>query len=229
MPRVWTKGPAVTDNGKASVVIAEEHTLIREALTALCERAGRYAVLAGCEDGEQALNFVSRLRPDFAILDLQLPRLYTLEVVSQLRRLRIPSRVVVLSLRRDRKTVLETLRAGASAYLLKSDPATHLLQAFEQVLGGGVYISPELRPDEIFSGQKAPNGDDPLRRLSAREFQVFSLLVEGVRAKEIAARLVLSPKTVDTYRASLMRKLDIYDVAGLVKFAVARNLTSAPW
>lgn len=217
------------DSEKASVVIAEEHTLIREALAALCERAGQYAVLAGCEDGEQALHFIRRLRPDFAILDLLLPRMYTLEVVSQLRRLRIASRLVVLSVRRDRKTVLEALRAGASAYVLKSDPASHLLQAFEQVLGGGVYISPVLGPGEIFSGQKPPNGDDPLRRLSAREFQVFSLLVEGIRAKEIAARLVLSPKTVDTYRASLMRKLEIYDVAGLVKFAVAKNLTSAPW
>jgi len=194
---------------------------------ALCERAGKYEVLAGCEDGEQALHFVRRLRPDFAILDLQLPRMYTLEVISQLQRLRVPSRIVLLSLRRDRKTVLEALRAGASAYVLRSDPASHLLQAFDHVLGGGVYISPVLGPGQIFCGQKPPNGDDPLRRLSAREFQVFSLLVEGIRAKEIAARLVLSPKTVDTYRANLMRKLEIYDVAGLVKFAVAKNLTTA--
>ena len=105
-------------------------------------------------------------------------------------------------------------------------PRIILLEAFEQILDGGIYVSPSLELDKIFSpGQKAVP-DDPLEALSAREYQVFSLLVEGTRAKEIAARLDLSPKTVDTYRASLMRKLDIHDVAGLVKFAIQRDLTS---
>ncbi|HLJ17557.1 MAG TPA: LuxR C-terminal-related transcriptional regulator, partial [Bryobacteraceae bacterium] len=96
-----------------------------------------------------------------------------------------------------------------------------------QIREGGVYISPLLRMEEILASSRSRSSRDPLESLSAREHQVFSLLVEGVRAKEIAARLTLSPKTVDTYRASLMRKLDIHDVAGLVKFAIQRNLTSA--
>ena len=114
-----------------------------------------------------------------------------------------------------------------NAFLLKSGPANQLLEAFEQILDGGIYISPELELNKIFvSGSKA-SSDDPLQALSAREYQVFSLLCDGVRAKEIAARLSLSPKTVDTYRASLMRKLDIHDVAGLVKFAIQKDLTSS--
>jgi DNA-binding NarL/FixJ family response regulator len=102
-----------------------------------------------------------------------------------------------------------------------------MLDAFGQIVEGGVYVSPEIELDKVFGGGQKPVPDDPLQTLSAREHQVFSLLCEGVRAKEIAARLALSPKTVDTYRASLMRKLDIHDVAGLVKFAIQRDLTSS--
>jgi two-component system invasion response regulator UvrY len=101
-----------------------------------------------------------------------------------------------------------------------------MLEAFEQVLEGSIYVSPQLELSKIFSTNQKGTPDDPLELLSAREYQVFSLLIEGVRAKEIAARLELSPKTIDTYRASLMRKLDIHDVAGLVKFAINRDLTS---
>jgi DNA-binding NarL/FixJ family response regulator len=95
------------------------------------------------------------------------------------------------------------------------------------VLAGGVYVTPLLEMDRIFSWDNGHSSEDPLRILSAREYQVFLLLVEGVRAKEIAARLALSPKTIDTYRASLMRKLEIFDLAGLVKFALNRGLTTA--
>jgi DNA-binding NarL/FixJ family response regulator len=101
-----------------------------------------------------------------------------------------------------------------------------MLEAFEQVLDGSVYVSPQLELSKIFVSGAKSEPEDPIDALSGREYQVFSMLVEGVRAKEIAARLELSPKTVDTYRASLMRKLDIHDVAGLVKFAIQRDLTT---
>ena len=137
----------------------------------------------------------------------------------------LATKIVILSTRKDRKTVVEALRGGVNAFLLKSAPAHELLEAFEQILDGGIYVSPQLELSKIFgSGQKA-SPEDPIDQLSSREHQVFTLLVDGVRAKEIAARLDLSPKTVDTYRASLMRKLDIHDVAGLVKFAIQRDLT----
>jgi DNA-binding NarL/FixJ family response regulator len=114
-----------------------------------------------------------------------------------------------------------------NAFLLKSGPSHQLLEAFEQILDGGIYVSPGLELDKLFSPGQKSGPADPIESLSAREHQVFSFLVEGIRAKEIAARLELSPKTVDTYRASLMRKLDIHDVAGLVKFAIQRDLTSS--
>jgi len=160
------------------------------------------------------------------VLDLNLPDLFTFEIVRQVRESGVPTRTVVLSTRRDRKTVVEALRSGVSAFLLKSGSTEQLLEAFDQILDGGIYVSPQLELHKIFSNGKSAT-DDPVDTLSAREYQVFTLLCEGIRAKEIAARLELSPKTVDTYRASLMRKLDIHDVAGLVKFALQRDLTSA--
>jgi two-component system, NarL family, response regulator NreC len=134
---------------------------------------------------------------------------------------------VVLSTRHDRKTVMEALRSGVHAFLLKSAPWTQLMEAFEQVLDGGIYISPDIELHKFFDSTGQGSSSDPLESLSAREHQVFSLLIEGLRNKEIAQRLALSPKTVDTYRASLMRKLDIRDIAGLVKFAIRWDLTTA--
>jgi DNA-binding NarL/FixJ family response regulator len=182
--------------------------------------------MAQCSEGVAALHLIEERKPDIAVLDLNLPDLFALEIVRRVREAGIPTRLVLLSTRKDRKTVVEALRCGVNAFLLKSASATQMLEAFEQILDGGIYVSPQLELNKIFAPSQKSVSDDPIDLLSAREYQVFSLLVEGVRAKEIAARLELSPKTVDTYRASLMRKLDIHDVAGLVKFAIQRDLTS---
>ena len=209
-----------------SVLLADDLTLVREGLAALCAGNSQYRVVGQCSEGVAALRLILTQKPDLAVLDLNLPDLLTMEIVKRVKEANIPTKIVVLSMRRDRKTVVEALRCGVSGFLLKSAPSSELLEAFEQVLFGSIYVSPQLELDKIFSTNHKSSPEDPLDLLSAREYQVFSLLVEGVRAKEIAARLELSPKTIDTYRASLMRKLDIHDVAGLVKFAIHRDLTS---
>jgi DNA-binding NarL/FixJ family response regulator len=209
-----------------SILLADELTLVREGLAALCDAQPYFRVVGQCSDGSSALRMIEAQRPDIAVLDLNLPDLFSLEVVRRIKDAGIGTKVVVLSVRKDRKTVVEALRCGVSAFLLKSAPTVQLLEAFGQIMDGGIYVSPELELNKIFCPGQRPSADDPLQSLSAREYQVFSLLCDGVRAKEIAARLSLSPKTVDTYRASLMRKLDIHDVAGLVKFAIQRDLTS---
>jgi DNA-binding NarL/FixJ family response regulator len=209
-------------NRRLSVVLADELGMVRDGLSAICEATLRYRVVAHCADGAEALRAVTAQTPDFAVLDLGLPKMYTLEVVRRLTAERVRTRFVVTASRGDRKTALEALRAGAGAFVLKSGPARHLLDAFEQVLAGGAYVSPVL--ESFLPGSPESTGD-PLDALSAREHQVFTLLVDGARARDIAERLDLSPKTVDTYRASLMRKLDIHDLAGLVKFAIERRQT----
>lgn len=212
---------------KYSIVLADDLTLVREGLAALCHSQPHFLVVGQCAEGAQALRIIEAERPDIAVLDLGLTDLFALEIVRRVREQKLPTRIAVLSMRKDRKTVVEALRAGVNAFLLKTGPSHHLLEAFDQILSGGIYVSPMLELDKIFNSNQKAGPDDPLESLSAREYQVFSLLVEGVRAKEIAARLELSPKTVDTYRASLMRKLDIHDVAGLVKFAIQRDLISS--
>ena len=213
--------------GCARVVIADQLTLFREGLVAIClSPPPLYDVVGQCADGRAALKLIHELKPDLAVLDLHLPSLDSIEVIRELKASGLPTRTAVLSTRGDRKTGLEALRGGASAFLLKSGPSEHLLTALEQIRGGGIYLSPELKMDEIFlpaGPRRKWDTDDPLEGLSPREFQVFTLLVEGLRPKDIGDRLQLSPKTVDTYRASLMHKLDIHDVAGLVKYALHRE------
>ena len=120
----------------------------------------------------------------------------------------------------------EVLRAGADAYLLKDGPSRHLLDAIRYIQDGGVYVTPLLRGAAMFTNPAAPPPANPLGTLSPREYEVFTQLVRGVRPKDIARVLEISPKTVDTYRASLMRKLNVHDLVELVKFAIERNLTS---
>jgi len=207
------------------VLLADELTLVRAGLAALCNAIGGYRVVAQVGSAGAALEEIQRLRPKLALLDLGLPDLATTQVIRTVRDLQIGTRCAVFSTRKDRKTVLEVLRNGACGYVLKSSTPEQMAEALMQFARGGIYVSPQV---EVMSVFREKSGrlqlSDPLDTLSSREFQVFSLLVEGVRAKEIALRLSLSPKTVDTYRSSLMRKLDIHDVAGLVKFAIRRDL-----
>ena len=209
----------------ATVALADDFILLREGLAAICELSGIYHVAAQCADGRSALEALREIQPDIAVVDFKLPGLSALEILSELQRQFSRTKVVVMADQRDRKIVVEVLRAGGRGVLLESDTSREVLLAFEQVASGGIYLSPAFSLSEVFAWQEPAADDaDPLDRLSSREYQVFSLLVEGVRAKDIAARLNLSPKTVDTYRASLMKKLDIRHVAGLVRFAMDREL-----
>lgn len=207
------------------VLLADELTLVREGLTALCNSIPGYRVVAQVGTATAALAEIRRLQPAVALLDLGLSDLATTEVIRQVREQGLRTRCAVFSIRKDRKTVLEVLRTGACGFLLKSSSSEQMADALSQFAQGGIYVSPQIEVMSLFGDPSGRNlAEDPLETLSSREFQVFSLLVEGIRAKEIAARLSLSPKTVDTYRSSLMRKLDIHDVAGLVKFAIKRDL-----
>lgn len=205
-------------------MLADELTLVREGLAVLCNCIPGFRVVAQVGTAAAALSEIQRLEPPLALLDLGLSDLAATEVIRRVRDQGLPTRCAVFSVRKDRKTVLEVLRAGACGFLLKSSSPQQMAEALGQFIQGGIYVSPQIEVMSLFGESGGRNNEDPLETLSSREFQVFSLLVEGVRAKEIAARLSLSPKTVDTYRSSLMRKLDIHDVAGLVKFAIRRDL-----
>jgi DNA-binding NarL/FixJ family response regulator len=207
-----------------TVVLADDHAIVREGFAALCAASGM-RILGQASDGAAALELINRERPDFAVLDLHMPGMTGAEVIRRLRSMGSTAKLMILSISREETTVVEALRAGADAYLLKDGPARHLLDAMQFVQDGGVYVSPLLRGAGIFARVEKP-ANDPMALLSPRELEVFTQLVNGERAKDIAERLEISPKTVDTYRASLMRKLNVHDLVGLVKFAIERNLTS---
>ena len=206
------------------MVLADDHAIVREGFAALCEVNGM-RVVGQCADGPSAVEMVLATQPDFAILDLHMPGCTGIEVIRKLRAAGCPSKIMILSISREDKPVIEALRAGADAYLLKDGPARHLLEAISYVRDGGQYVSPLLKGAGLFTKPEATAPDDPLATLSPREMEVFSYLVKGMRAKDIADLLRISPKTVDTYRATLMRKLNVHDIVGLVKFAIERNLT----
>jgi DNA-binding NarL/FixJ family response regulator len=183
-------------------------------------------VLGQVADGNLAVEMITALQPDFAILDLHMPNLTGIEAIRRLRSAGSTVKLMILSISREDATVLEALRAGADAYLLKDGPSRHLLDAINFVKEGGVYVSPILKGAGLFAKADSARAADPLAALSPREMEVFSYLVNGLRAKDIADLLSISPKTVDTYRASLMRKLNVHDLVSLVKFAIERNLTT---
>jgi DNA-binding NarL/FixJ family response regulator len=212
------------DSVEITMVLADDHQIVREGFAALCAREG-FRILGQCSDGAAAVDMISSLKPDFALLDMQMPNMSGIEVIRRLRAANCQSKLFILSMNGQEGTVTEALRAGADAYLLKEGLFRHLLDAINFVRDGGVYISPLLGGAGFFKQREGRLEDDPVATLSPREREVFSLLVNGRRAKDIAELLEISPKTVDTYRASLMRKLNVHDLVGLVKFAIERNLT----
>jgi DNA-binding NarL/FixJ family response regulator len=209
-----------------SIVLADDHSIVREGLAAFCDARPELHIAGQCSDGMAAVEMIRSVVPDFAIIDLHMPKLHGLEVIRKVREANCPCKLVVLSISRDEKMVLEALRAGANGYLLKDGPARHLLDAINYIQDGGVYISPLLRREYLLEAPRKAPSEDPLASLSRREYEVFSFLVDGMRPKDIAKLLDISPKTVDTYRSNIMRKLGIHDLVGLVKFAINRNLTS---
>lgn len=218
-----TVAPPPSETKVVDVLLADELTLVREGLTALCNRLEGFQVVSQVGSAEAALSEIQRLEPGIALLDLGLSDLAATEVIRRVREQGLRTRCAVLSTKKDRKTVLEVLRTGACGYVMKTSTPEQMADAMNQFTQGGIYVSPQIEVMSLFGEGAGRAEEDPIDSLSSREFQVFSLLVDGVRAKEIAARLALSPKTVDTYRSSLMRKLDIHDVAGLVKFAMRRG------
>ena len=210
---------------ETTVVLADDHNIVREGFALLCAGNGM-RVLGQCSDGRAALDMIQSLHPDFALLDLQMPLLSGIEVIRKLRATGCTTKFMILSIVRDEATVREALNAGADAYLLKDGPSRHLMDAINYIRDGGQYISPLLKEARRAAAGEENRQNDLLATLSPREMEVFSYLVNGMRAKDIADLLNISPKTVDTYRASLMRKLNVHDLVGLVKFAIERNLTT---
>ena len=205
-----------------TVVLADDHAIVREGIAAKFQKERpEMSIIGECSDGESAVEIILALKPDFAVLDLNMPKLSGAEVVRRARQAGSVTKMIVLSISREESVIRDLFRNGADGYVLKDGPTRHLFEAISYVLDGGQYLTPLLRRESI-ENQKEKR--DPVALLSKREYEVFSFLVDGMRPKDIAKILDISPKTVDTYRANIMRKLDVEGIAGLVRFAIQRNL-----
>ena len=202
---------------------------MRQGLTLLLRAEPGFEVLAEASDGLQALQTVAKFKPDVLLLDLMLPRVHGLEVTRQVRRDHPDTRVIVLSMHREESYVTEALRNGASGYVLKDATGTDLVEAIQKVCSGRRYLSPWLSEIAIrLLEQKPPDPDaDIYATLTSRERLVLQLASEGATSGEIGQKLFISPRTAETHRANLMRKLGLRSQTDLVRFAIRKGIIPA--
>ena len=207
------------------VLIADDHAVVAEGLKSLIEAQPDMQVVAIAADGREAVRRTEELQPDVLLMDLSMPELNGADATRVILEQDPSRKVIVLSMYADHEYVRRALKAGALGYVVKRSAAKDVVDAIRSVQNGQRYISPAVADAVIEEGGKAGK-EDRLARLSTREREVLQLLAEGRTGSEIAQRLSLSPKTVETYRARLVEKLGIRDVAGLVRFAIQRGIVS---
>ena len=203
------------------ILLADDHVMVRQALRFLLERAGM-AVMGEASDGQEALEIAQEQPPDVAVLDIGMPRLNGLETARRLRDAFPQTKIIVLTGHTEDSYVLEAVQAGAVGYVLKTQATLDLVQAIGDVFQGRVYLSPWVSRTVVAA--YLGHADLPPDPLTSREREVLQLIAEGETTKEIAWRLDLSVKTVESHRSRLMHKLDIHETATLVRYAIRRGL-----
>jgi DNA-binding NarL/FixJ family response regulator len=210
------------------VVLVDDHPIVRGGIHHLLQAHTDFTIVGEADLGLVGLELVERLRPDLAIVDLLLPDLNGIEVTRRMLRASPQTRVVALSMYADELHVVEALRAGATAYLVKGASAEEILSALREALAGRRYLSAPLteRIIEDYSSHApaAPRKADRYELLTAREREVLEWLARGLTYAEIADKLTISPRTAETHRTNLMRKLDLKTSADITLYAVQRGL-----
>ncbi len=207
------------------VLIADDHSVVAEGVKHLVEKERDIEVIACVADGREAVQQARDTQPDVVLMDLSMPELNGADATRAILQRDPKCRVIILSMYAQREYVRRALKAGAAGYVVKRSAAKEVVEAIRAVYAGQRYLSPRVA-DVVLEDYTDDNKDDPLTRLSAREREVLQLLAEGRTGAEIAQRLSLSQKTVETYRARLVEKLGIRDLAGLVRFAIQKGLVS---
>jgi len=207
------------------IVIADDHGVVAEGLKHLVEAQSDMEVLSLAVDGREAVRQARDLQPDVVLMDLSMPELNGADATRAILERDPKCRVIVLSMYSEREYVRRALKAGAAGYVVKRSAAKEVVDAIRAVHAGQRYLSPKVA-DVVIDDYAGDGAEDLLSKLSQREREVLQLLAEGRTGAQIAERLSLSQKTVETYRARLVEKLGIRDVAGLVRFAIQRGIVS---
>jgi DNA-binding NarL/FixJ family response regulator len=210
------------------LLLADDHVLVRAGIRSLLGTLPGVEVVAEARDGHETLGLVQSLRPDIVLMDIAMPGLNGLEATERITRDYPATKVVILSMHVSEEYGARALRAGAAGYLPKDADVRELELAIAAVARGETYLSPAVSTHVVADyRRRLAEAPDALARLSPRQREVLQLLAEGASTKEVAFRLKLSIKTVETHRAQIMDRLDIHDLAGLVRFAVRTGLVAS--
>lgn len=214
---------------KYRIVIAEDHTILREGLKSLLSSNPEFEIVGEAEDGREAIRCVEKLKPHLVLTDLSMPRMNGMDAIREIKKKCPETKILVLTVHKTEEYILATLQAGADGYLLKDSTHPELLVAVRHVLSGKHYISPGITDkvlDGYLEGRKTLKTRTSWETLTQREREICKLIAEGYRNKEIADDLCISVKTVEKHRSNLMEKLDLHNVQALTTYAIEKGLVS---
>jgi DNA-binding NarL/FixJ family response regulator len=203
------------------VLIADDHTIFRQGLAQMLKSIDGLDLTGQAADGQEALRLIAATRPDIAVLDVSMPGLSGLEVTKEALRRRLPTRVILLTMHGEAEAVSTALRAGAAGYVLKDNAFEDLVYAIKAVAAGGTFVSPSVASNLLKPVESQPPPDVPLTR---REREVLKLIASGLTNRQIAEKLFISVKTVETHRARILQSLDLHNTADLVRYAIENGL-----
>jgi two-component system response regulator NreC len=226
MHQYTTEGDA-KQRMKIRILLADDHTILRAGLKMMLNAQPDMEVIGEAQDGRQALHETQRLQPDVVLMDITMPDMNGIEATKQIKRAHPEVKILILTMHEHDEYIFQALRAGASGYMLKEAADTELITALHVVQSGQFYLSPAAQ--SVMVGdylQRVRTGEekDSYSSLTEREREILKLVAEGYTNNQIAERLVISPKTVDTHRTHIMDKLNLHSRAELVKYAMWRGL-----
>jgi len=206
------------------ILLVEDHAMVRAGLRALLERANDIHIIGEASNGQEAVDMTVELKPDVVVMDIMMPRLNGIQAAEQIRDLKLPVNILILSMYSDEGLVHQALRSGIKGYVLKTSVSEELLWGIHAVARGETYLSAVISSIVIESSIHPPKTDDPLHMLSPREKEVLQMIAEEHTSSEIGKLLFISEKTVEKHRANLMEKLHVHNLVGLVRLAIKFGL-----
>jgi len=216
---------------KTRVLLVEDHTIVRKGLRSLLDKETGIKVVEEAEDGREAILKAEELHPDVVVMDIAMPGLNGLEATRQIKK-RFPDiKIIILTMHANEEYILQSLKAGASGYLIKKAAPVELISAINAVHKGNSFLSPSISrmviDEYIRRSKEISEGEEGFERLTVREREVLQLIAEGRKTREIAELLYISIKTVETHRAHIMNKLDIHSTAELTRYAIRKGIISS--
>ena len=212
---------------RKKIVIAEDHTILREGLRMLLSSNPDFEVVGEAQDGLEAIRSVEAYKPDLVLMDLSMPRMNGVGAIQEIKKQSPSTKILVLTVHKTEEYILTTLKAGADGYVLKDTTHSELMLAIENVFSGRSYLSPGISEKVIegyLEGRKTVKSSTSWDTLTQREREILKMIAEGYKNKDIADYLCISAKTVEKHRANLMKKLDLHSASSLTAFAMDKGL-----